>query len=188
MIGLGQDDNFVVTDSCDCDYYTNQSFTAKFQSCDDNISILHLNIRSLSKNWDPLLCFLHSVDNYKFTVLAITETWLNNYSPVDILQIEGYRLINVNRNNRRGGGVAIFVREHLTVKVRYDIAAYFDESAEVLFIELENAKLRNSLIGVVYRPPDRQLRTFIDHLSECLFNTNLEKKNYFLLEISTSIY
>ncbi len=42
-----------------------------------SISLLHVNIRSLHKNIDKLKFLLNSI-NYKFSVIALSETWLKS--------------------------------------------------------------------------------------------------------------
>ena len=52
------------------------------------LSVLHVKVRSLNKYLDNLLILLQSI-KYKFSILAICETWETN-SNVDIFQISGY--------------------------------------------------------------------------------------------------
>ena len=70
--------------------------------------VLNLNIRSLSKNFDLLLCLIDSLVD-KPSVIALTETWLNDDSPVNGYQISGYHPLISKHRNTRGGGVAFFI-------------------------------------------------------------------------------
>ena len=50
----------------------------------DSLSLLHLNIRSLQCNASKLMNLFSNV-NLKFSLIGISETWLNDSSsPVDI--------------------------------------------------------------------------------------------------------
>ena len=48
-----------------------------------NFSIFHLNVRSLVKNHEDLSHLLANID-HKFSVLAITETWIKDDDPYDL--------------------------------------------------------------------------------------------------------
>ena len=93
-------------------HFTDQDFITSFGDQQDKLSIIHINARSLSKNFDSVINFMHSINNYEFTFIAITETWFHSLSCTDMYNIDGYKLIHRNRlNNRRGGGVALYIRE-----------------------------------------------------------------------------
>ena len=134
--------------SSNCIYYTDDSFSSNINYCHtNNTSILHINIRSLVKNFDSLSNFMYSINHYNFTFLAITETWLNDTSPINTLYIDGYKLTHINRcNNRRGGGVALYSKDNLDIKIRPDLGLLLNDNAESLFIEVDNAKQKNSII------------------------------------------
>ena len=52
-------------------------------------------------------------------VLCITETWLNDHIPDEVVQVSGYTIIRKDRANEiHGGGVCTYIREHLPYKVR----------------------------------------------------------------------
>ena len=61
------------------EYYSESSFNSSFSQIFSRkaFSILHANIRSASRNFSDLLAFLSLLD-CKFSVIALTETWLNN--------------------------------------------------------------------------------------------------------------
>ena len=46
----------------------------------------------------------------------ITESWLNDQIPDDILNIEGYQTIRNDRNHKRGGGVCIYMKQNVPYK------------------------------------------------------------------------
>ncbi|KAJ8025074.1 hypothetical protein HOLleu_35175 [Holothuria leucospilota] len=132
------------------------------------------------KNFNAFVSFMNSIDNYQFTLIAITETWLNDLSPSNTLQIDGYKLLYKNRLNKRGGGVALFIKENLHANIRADLSQLMNDSAETLFVEIENSKTRNTLVGVIYRPPEQNVNDFLDCTGNCLEALNYENKNVFL--------
>ena len=50
-----------------------------------------------------------------YDIVGITETWLGEVDG-DEFNIEGYKVIRKDRSIKRGGGVAIYVRENLNVQ------------------------------------------------------------------------
>ena len=81
--------------------------------------------------------------------------------------VKGYNFININRQNRRGGGIGIYLRDFLVYKQRDDLNINND-SFESLFLEIENVSDKNVILGVVYRTPDQSIESFFDQLSSGL--------------------
>ena len=115
------------------------------------LKILHLNTQSLLSTFAE---FEAMAFEYKFDILTLSETWFtNNQHLIDHVQIPGYNLYYRNRsNNRRGGGVAAYIRDSIKCKLRNDIFS-LDSSIEHLWLEIQG-KNRNShfLLGIFYQP------------------------------------
>ena len=85
----------------------------------NSFSILHINIRSLNKNFEKLREYLSLVKR-DFSVVALTETWCNDEKAAQysLLQLPNYTPIHQIRNNgQRGGGVLSYVRNSLNFKI-----------------------------------------------------------------------
>ena len=80
-----------------------------------SFSLFHLNARSLVKNQDALAHLLANI-NHKFSVLAITETWVKE-SNVNDLTFEGYNFVSNHRANKIGGGVGLFIDQNFSYKI-----------------------------------------------------------------------
>ena len=76
-------------------------------------SLLHINARSLAKNLHRLIVYLKTF-NHTFHVIAISETWANNAN-YSFLNISRYNSHTNYRTERRGGGVALYIHESLTL-------------------------------------------------------------------------
>ena len=162
-----------------CSYYTDLSFNNKIDDHilnKDCLGLIHFNIRSLAKNYRSADVFLSSL-NFKFTVVAFSETWLNenNY---DCYCLPGYVLESRFRTNKCGGGVSLMIRQTVKYKVREDLIL-FSHAIESLFIELKGDK--NIIIGVIYRPPGGNIEDFNDTISGIIDKLKLEKKLLYLL-------
>ena len=95
-------------------------------------------------------------------LVAVTETWL---SP-DILDSEvthnfpGYSLLRCDRESRQGGGVALYIREDFTGDVLYS----FDNGVCELLVVMVHQL--NTVVAVVYRPPNTRINEFSEMLSK----------------------
>ena len=158
-------------------YYLPTEFQESIPYNESDFSILHVNARSLFKNFDALQELL-AVTRYNFSIICVTETWLNDKSPA-LFNIENYSLLHIDRKEMKGGGVAVYINNSLQYKTRKDLC-FKTTCAESLFIEVENQSSKNSIFGVVYRPPHLNIDTFIEDLDEMLQKVSLENKDTYL--------
>ena len=97
-------------------------------------------------------------------MLLLCETWLNPFSP-DIT-IPGYELYWTDRQNKKGGGVAILVTTRLThklVKLKKTCSSY-----ESIFVEVTINPGKKILRGSIYRPPNTNLDLFLEEYENTL--------------------
>ena len=112
--------------STSCDYYLEDSFNDKFgkaSNLDDSLSFFHQNIKSLPKHQNELEIYLDSL-NCNFSFIGLTETWLDE-SKEALHDISNYTCLHRYRQNRKGGGVTIAVRNGIAFKVRNDLKNFF---------------------------------------------------------------
>ena len=74
------------------------------------LSLMHINCRSLGKNFDNITLFLNSV-HIDFSIIGLTETWLNNES--QLYHLPKYQFVGIGRENKRGGGVGFYISDTL---------------------------------------------------------------------------
>ena len=167
-----------------CEYYLEETFkkkVAEFGVNNEVFSLLHLNIRSIPKNLCQFQQFMSNL-NFNFTVLGFTETWLNENNAT-LYGLPGYDHYFLHRNGKRGGGISIFVNENISVTVRHDLSI-MSSAIECLFIEI-SAKYTNTrkdtVIGLLYRPPNQDVLVFSDKVKEILFTVEKEKKFIYLM-------
>jgi hypothetical protein len=75
-----------------------------------DLSLFHLNIRSLPKFFDTLIPTLHA-SGIHFNLISLSETWLKP-SNADCYGIQGYAHEYLTRREKPGGGVSIFINEN----------------------------------------------------------------------------
>ncbi|PKU40561.1 adaptin ear-binding coat-associated protein 1 [Limosa lapponica baueri] len=125
------------------------------------LKCIYTNARSMGNKQEELEAIVQP-ENYD--TVAITETWwedLHNWSAA----INGYQLFRRDRQGRRGGGVAVCVRdifECLEVNNGND-------SVECLWVRIKGkANKADSTVGVYYRPSnqDVEVESFYQQLAE----------------------
>jgi hypothetical protein len=135
-----------------CKYYYNTNLYEETKAKSDlaDLSICHLNIRSLPKNLDSFLTTLHASE-LNFDVLAFTETWLKP-SNVDTHGIKGYMHEFTIRDTRVGGGTSLFINEQWNYKLRKDLTTS-NNDLEMLWVEVDKDSIKhtkNTVIGAIY--------------------------------------
>jgi len=147
--------------------------------CHDNAqSLLHINARSLSKNIDRLVSELNLLPN-KPSIIAVTETWAKTDS--DIFPIPGYTSILKAREKKVGGGVGLFIQDAIDLKYKLRPDLSLNMPSESLFIQLTNKKHRNTIIGVIYNPPDSDVMQFTKTMEKLTSIISKEHRPCFLL-------
>ena len=109
----------ILSDSQDvfnCNYYSTDSFkTLKQQFPYNGISVLCFNIGSFSRNGYEYLRYLFNCE-LDFDIIIFTETWAKVLT-YTLCHIPGYNPTHNLRENCRGGGVSIFVKESFDFSV-----------------------------------------------------------------------
>ena len=120
-----------------------------------DLSILHLNISSLSAHIDDLRTFL-TITKIKFDILCISESRLSTKNPITTnIEIAGYN-IEQTPTESNAGGALIYISQNLSYKPRKDLQVYAPKEIESVFIELLLPNNQNYLIGTVYKHPSMQ--------------------------------
>ena len=146
--------------------------TRRPRTANSKLSVLHLNIRSINKNFSELTDLLQTVD-YQFQVIGLSETWLNDYSHSVS--------VHSHRKNRQGGGVGLYLASSFDYKVRQNLKFENSETTDSLFVEVTVPKGKNIIIGVVYRAPDNNLTTFVKDFDEVLDKITKENKLCYIM-------
>ena len=85
------------------------------------------------------------------TVIAFTETWLKDTN-AHAFGVDGYNSVHDCRPDRKGGGVALNVKDCISFSVRKDFF-YNNDNVETAFIEVDRGLLgtsNNAIVGVIY--------------------------------------
>ena len=148
---------------------------------DDTFSLIHLNVRSLSKHFDELQILLNhqSESKHSFSVIGLTETWLTSNINLPFA-IHGYDLIVNNRFKKTGGGVALYLSDCFKFTVLDEITL-MNDFIESLFVEITVPNSKNIIVGIIYRPPNSNSNDFLTSLTSLLSNTLFVNKDAYVM-------
>ncbi|CAM4557941.1 unnamed protein product [Lepidochelys kempii] len=113
------------------------------------LKCLYTNAQSLGNKQGELEVLVMSRN---YDVIGITETWWDNSHDWSTV-MDGYKLFRKDRQGRKGGGVALYVREQYDCsELRYETV----EKPECLWIKFRSVCNKSDVVvGVCYRPPDQ---------------------------------
>ncbi len=172
--------NYNITNTNDCcNYHCSDTFNKTVAKLNKpNLSLIHFNSRSLVKNYEKTTDYIQTLNN-DFSIIAISETWLKSNTHPALINIDNYTIVRSDRQDKKAGGVALYIKNNVNFKIREDLKLPFSQEYESLFIEIESEP-KNSIIGVIYRPPDSNRHPFIEHLSTTINKINQEKLPSFI--------
>ena len=129
-------------------YYNVDKFNSFSQNLFKNsFSVLHINIRSMNKNFEKLREYLSHVKG-NFSIIALTETWCSDdkADKNSLWQLPNYTVIHQIRNSgQKGGGIAIYVHNNLNYNIPKN-KNINNNDIECLDIEIVSTAPKNLII------------------------------------------
>lgn len=147
--------------------YVDVQDSVSFFEADLRFNALHLNCRSLNKNFEELELLINSLDS-KISVIALTETWLTD-EVSQLYTIKGYNLITNNRKNKIGGGIALYINEKFNYNI-INVATVMCDYMESLFVEMILPSFGKCAFGCLYKPPNANNNAFLTRFDTLISN------------------
>ena len=116
------------------------------------LHVANVNICHMKPKLDAVKLFLNS--SSKLDILGLFETFLDENTKVNILHMV-YRFKQAALNTKSGGGVVVYIADHIKYKRRNDLE-FLETESTWLEINLKNTK--PILIGSIYRPPSSSIQ------------------------------
>jgi hypothetical protein len=130
------------------------------------LRFFHLNVRSLNKNWDELKIVLTNQIG-KFSVLLLSEVSVNVHKSVlSYYSLHGYSLYHKTRNGKRGGGLFMYIRSNISVKV--DEKDFKNFEGLCCTLQINDPLPFRIRVLAVYRPPNSSRLLFTDEIKKYL--------------------
>ena len=145
----------ITSNSSNIDISVNNNLACYHTHDSRHLKIMHFNIRSLNTNLDRLSAYLKSF-NYAPDVIMLSETWVKLHhksTKLNRYTLEGYKFISSPRlTNCNGGGVGLFISEHLNYHVINKFSEKLPSDFEHILIEIK--AVSKVIIGTLYKPPN----------------------------------
>ena len=129
----------------------------------NHLTFLSINVRGLSGKFGALLSLINEFAT-KFLFICLTEIWLDA-SDTGFL-IPNYNKYSIYRN-ANGGGIAVFVRNDITVETIANKSGIFP-THESLCLQCQVPGFGELFLWTVYRPPHLSKVGFIEYLESSL--------------------
>lgn len=143
------------------------------------MSIIHQNVQSIGNSIDKLNDMLQ--DHPECKIMCVTEHWKSEIQ-LPKLAIRNFKLCSMFcREEGQHGGTAIYVKQNIKCKVRtklnkLSVSGEFECAA----VECQLGKI-SALVITIYRPPNGNMKLFLDKLENILFTTFNETGLIFIL-------
>lgn len=143
-----------------------KSFQAAYEHNSENdFTLVSVNIRSLRKYWNEFKMVAETLRGF-VDAFVITETSIPE-SCTHTFVLPGYRPQFLSRPARRGGGLAVFVRDAFDVSL-CDVNLIHAECLAIK-VRLKNSDL---ILFSIYRPPSNSASRFLLELEDTLNRWN----------------
>ena len=138
----------------------------KFNSSSQNLlknsfTVLHINIRSMNKNFEKLREYLSYVKG-NFSIIALTQAWCSDdkADKNSLWQLPNYTAIHQIRNSdQKGRGKALYAHNSFNYKLPKN-KNINNNDIECLNIETVSKTSKIGITSCIYRPPEVMLTNF----------------------------
>ena len=175
-----------IIETTNFDFYSTHEFhklKTKKSINSENFSLLHTNICSLQGNFEKLEMLRQNLD-FMFDIIALTETWHTknnvNFSP-GVLQ--GYHKYEGICGSTQKGGCGFYIHDSISYINRDEFNKQHkgqNSEFETKWIEIFSATGGNMIIGLIYRHPKQNDKTFLTYLKDTIKAIKKENKKIIL--------
>ena len=176
--------------SSNCKYLTVKEYNenvAKSSSKQNQLKLLHVNIRSLPKHITNISNLIYNDFDTSLDVICFSETKLEDPEPtgsndsniinsnfdLDNVQLPGYDFVH-NPSATNAGGTGIYVSQLYSVIKRPDLNIQIEGECEACFIEIVVDKQcgKNVIVGSLYRHPHDNFDEFFSAFAKIVEKIN----------------
>ena len=141
--------------------YFTVSELASLDSSNSQLSILHTNIRSLSRHSDELVQLCIDAEK-SFDIIGVSEIWNSEQNEIRTnVDISGYKFYDTSSTSQNGG-VGLYVKTTLNSRTCDDLN-FKCNGFETIWVEIDNKYSKNFLFCCTYRHPGADIENFVSH-------------------------
>ena len=148
-------------------YLTPEELNSSVSQNSVNLSVFHLNVRSLNSK-HSLLCQLLSLIELKFDVIVLSEIWSVNIEFLTNI-LPGYTFHYDLPEDSKIGGIGLFIKNTFQQQeiCQFKINSTSSNRVENKWLEIQ-AGQKKYIIGGIYRHPNQSIRDFMSNLEHVL--------------------
>ena len=147
-------------------------------SCDDSFSILHLNIRSIKKNFENFKLFFSTL-GYSFSVICFSETWLDDTDSNSLYELPNYISKHQIRDDRKGGGVSFYIHNSLSFRSYVnDLCSASNILDPIMFADDTNLFYSHQNISSLFMTVNNELDKIGEWFKANKLSLNVKKTKY----------
>lgn len=168
-----------ITEITDC--LNVRNFMQSVPTEKNNLSCLHINIRSLIKYFAALQeCLVTS--RKMIDVIVVTEA---NISPTlsCLYHLNGYHMLTELRNNRKGGGIIMYVHK----KHKFTVSKCTTQHFENISCHIVTPTKYSATLLAIYRPPSYSKHLFINELDTFLQKINKSNDIFLVGDVNINL-
>ena len=193
FFGDDNEENSFINDNHSHLYFDLDTFANKFTN--NSIIFLSINVCSLMSKHQNLFLAINDMlkKQVKIKVIAVQETW--NVPYPELVNINGFKLFIKTRTNNRGGGIAFYVKDDITCKIKHNLSPFYEKEFECLTVEIVLNK-KKLILSNIYRSPTpttnatqaEHTDSFINHLDVHLSNlASLNTDSYVFMDSNINL-
>ena len=151
--------------------YTYSDFNNK-----NNFNVIHLNVQNIRAKHSQVIEMLNNLTGKGVNVYAslLCETFMDRLN-INERDISGYNKDVNFRQNKGGGGIAVYVHTDLQHTLRPHLTINCNDIFESCFVELKMNKTL-IIVGGIYCAPNSNEQTFLHEYNSILNIINRERK------------
>ena len=135
---------------------------------------MHLNIRSIDKNFEELMLYVEGLEN-KPSVLCLSETWDYGTIIPELYQIPGYKVPFVNKGENRNGGVALYILSSIKGS---ELSTTSKINCTTVELDFDSMQIR---VACIYNSPSSNKNEFVVELSKYLSSFENTRVPFYIL-------
>lgn len=141
---------------------TNDITAIQSLQSENDLSIISLNIRSITKNFDEFLVLMDSL-KIDFDIVILTECWLNNtYTPKEI---KNYISIQTELHYNQNSGIVVYAKDNLNI-TSLEVTITQGNCLKIVIDKIL------SVIAIYRSPSDNNILPFLHELRHIIATVN----------------
>ena len=141
-------------------------------TADDELNILHYNVRGLSNKQKELGDLLSNCSGKEIHITTINKTWLKPSNDKQI-KVQGYDFLGIPCPNKEGGGVRFLIHNKLRCRILPINLNFAKFECYALELKLVHESV---IIVTLYRPPYSTISNFLEEYEWLLLWLKSHKK------------